>query len=50
MAAPVAAPPAAAGPAATPIVTIGGKLSCPMCHAAVTPDGLFCGICGQKLK
>jgi len=50
-AAPVAAaPPAATGPAATPIVTTGGKLSCPMCHAAVTPDDLFCGICGQKLK
>jgi len=50
-AAPVAAaPPAAAGTAATPIVTTGGKLSCPMCHAAVTPDDLFCGICGQKLR
>ncbi|SNS86754.1 hypothetical protein SAMN06265795_10833 [Noviherbaspirillum humi] len=35
---------AAAGPAAA------GLPACPSCHGMVTPDDVFCGHCGHKLK
>lgn len=38
----VAAPPSAGSPAP--------DLTCPSCHAAITPDDVFCGSCGHKLK
>jgi hypothetical protein len=40
--APVAAPTPA--PAVPPMTT------CPQCLSAVSPDDLFCGVCGYRLK
>ncbi len=43
-----AAPPAAATPSAPPAQ--GMAMACPKCRAAITPDDLFCGACGHRLK
>lgn len=47
-AAPVAAPAAGADPLAPAAIPV--STGCPSCHAAVTADDAFCGVCGYKLK
>ena len=46
--APAVAPPAAADSMAQPAIPAG--TACPGCHAPVTADDAFCGVCGYKLK
>ena len=46
--APAVAPPAAADSMAQPAFPAG--TACPGCHAPVTADDAFCGVCGYKLK
>ncbi|HEY4958953.1 MAG TPA: zinc ribbon domain-containing protein [Caldimonas sp.] len=44
---PAAAPTTTALPAATPLPAI---TTCPQCLSPVTPDDVFCGVCGYRLK
>lgn len=48
---PRAAPAPMAPPVAPPVIdpTV-PDWRCPACHATVTPDDIFCGACGHKLK
>lgn len=48
--APVAAPPAPAVIDPTVPDPVAPAWRCPACHASVTPDDIFCGACGHKLK
>lgn len=57
-AAPLAAAPVAAAPVAAaaapmtmpPAAAPANALACPACHASVSPDDVFCGHCGHRMK
>ena len=37
-------------PPGTPFAALPDHWRCPVCAAPVTPDDVFCGACGHKLK